>query len=52
MDNLIGNIADYIQKQAETATEISHGINQIASEELSGEAAALRELVSRFQLKR
>lgn len=68
MDTLIGGIADYTKQQAVTAAEISHGIDQIAivvqnnvasaessaaaSEELSGQAAALRELVSRFRLKR
>lgn len=68
MDNLIGGIADYTKQQAVTAAEISHGIDQIAvvvqenvataessaaaSEELSGQAAALRELVSKFRLKK
>lgn len=68
MDSLIGGIADYTKQQAVTAAEISHGIDQIAivvqnnvtaaessaaaSEELSGQATALRELVSRFRLKR
>lgn len=68
MDTLIGGIADYTKQQAVTAAEISHGIDQIAiviqnnvasaessaaaSEELSGQASALRELVSRFRLKR
>lgn len=68
MDGLIGGIADYAKQQAVTAEEISHGIDQIAivvksnvnaaessaavSEELSGQAAALRELVSRFRLKK
>ncbi len=67
MDNLISGIADYTKQQADTAAEISHGIDQIAivvqsnvttaessaaaSEELSGQAAALRELVSRFRIK-
>lgn len=67
MDNLIGGIADSTKEQAITAEEISHGIDQIAmvvqsnvntaessaaaSEELAGQAAALRELVSRFRLK-
>lgn len=67
MDNLIGGIADSTKEQAVTAEEISHGIDQIAmvvqsnvntaessaaaSEELAGQAAALRELVSRFRLK-
>ncbi len=68
MDSLVGGIAEYTQQQAVTAEEISHGISQIAvvvqnnvstaessaaaSEELSGQAAALRELVSRFRLKK
>lgn len=68
MDNLIGSIADCTRQQAVMAAEISHGIDQIASvvqsnvttaessaaasEELSGQADVLRELVSRFQLKR
>ncbi len=67
MDSLIGGIADYTAQQATAAEEISHGIDQIAivvqsnvstaessaaaSEELSGQANALKELVSRFQLK-
>lgn len=67
MNNLIGSIADYTKQQASAAEEISHGIGQIsivvqsnvetaessaaASEELSGQAAALKELVSRFRLK-
>ncbi len=67
MDSLIGGIADYTKRQAVTAAEISHGIDQIAlvvqsnvttaessaaaSEELSGQASALRELVSKFRLK-
>ncbi len=67
MDSLISGIADYTKQQAATAEEISHGIDQIAivvqgnvntaessaaaSEELSGQAAALKELVSRFRLK-
>ncbi len=68
MDSLIGGIADYTKQQAVIAEEISHGINQIAvvvqsnvdmaessaaaSEELSSQAAALKELVARFQLKK
>ncbi len=67
MDSLIVGIADYTKQQAVTAEEISHGIDQIsivvqnnvntaessaaASEELSGQAAALRELVAKFRLK-
>lgn len=68
MDSLIGSIAEYAKEQAVTAGEISHGIDQIAivvqtnvstaessaaaSEELSGQAAALKEQVSRFRLKK
>lgn len=68
MDDLIGSIADHTKQQAVTASEISHGIDQIAvvvqnnvstaessaaaSEELSAQAAALREMVSGFRLKR
>ena len=67
MDSLIGGIADYTQQQAVTAEEISHGIDQIAvvvksnvdtaessaaaSEELTSQATALKELVSKFHLK-
>ena len=67
MDRLIGGIADYTREQAVTAEEISHGISQIAvvvqtnvstaessaaaSEELSGQAASLKELVAGFRLK-
>lgn len=67
MDSLIGGIAGHTKQQADTAAEISHGIEQIAivvennvntaessaaaSEELTSQAAALRELVSRFRLK-
>lgn len=67
MDSLIVDIADCTKQEAVSAAEISHGINQIAtvvqsnvdmaessaaaSEELSSQAAALRELVLRFQLK-
>lgn len=67
MDKLISNIAAYAKQQAIEAEEISHGIDQIAvvvqsnvstaessaaaSEELSGQAAALKDLVSRFRLK-
>lgn len=67
MDGLISDIADQTKQQAVTASEIRRGIGQIAdvvqgnvttaessaaaSEELSGQAAALRELVSRFRLK-
>lgn len=67
MDSLIDDIADSAKEQAVTAEEIRHGIDQIAivvqsnvntaessaaaSEELAGQAAALRELVSGFRLK-
>ena len=67
MGNLIDDIADNTAQQATMASEISHGIDQIsivvqsnvdtaessaaASEELSSQAATLKELVSRFQLK-
>lgn len=67
MGSLIDHIAENTKQQATTTTEISHGIDQIAvvvqsnvstaessaaaSEELSGQANALRELVSRFRLK-
>lgn len=64
MDSLISGIADSTKEQTVIAEEISHGIVQIAvvvqsnvntaessaaaSEELAGQAAALRALVSRF----
>lgn len=67
MGSLIDNIADNTRQQATTTAEISHGIDQIsivvqsnvntaessaaASEELSGQADALQELVSKFRLK-
>lgn len=67
MGSLIDHIADNTRQQAATTTEISHGIDQIAvvvqsnvstaessaaaSEELSGQAGSLRELVSRFRIK-
>ena len=67
MSGLIDDIAENTKQQAATTAEISHGIDQIsiavqsnveaaessaaASEQLSGQADALRELVSRFQLK-
>lgn len=67
MDGLIGGIADYTRQQAVNAEEITHGIDQIAvvvqtnvetaeasaaaSEELSGQAMVLREMVGRFRLK-
>lgn len=67
MDGLIGNIANHTKQQAVSVGDITHGINQIAvvvesnvntaessaaaSEQLTSQAAALRELVSRFRLK-
>ena len=67
MSRLIDNIADYTRQQDASAEEITHGIEQIstvvqtnvataeesaaASEELSGQAAMLRELVAKFQLR-
>lgn len=67
MGGLIEHIADSTRQQAATAAEISRGISQIstvvqsnvetaessaaASEELSGQAAALKELVAGFQIK-
>ncbi len=67
MSKLVNGIAEYTREQAINAEEITHGIEQIstvvqtnvataeasaaASEELSGQAATLKELVSRFRLK-
>ena len=67
MSSLISGIAEYTKQQEENTAEITHGIGQIssvvqnnvataeagaaASEELSGQAAMLKELVSRFRLK-
>lgn len=67
MSGLISGIADATKLQAENASEITIGINQIssvvqnnvatseasaaASEELSGQATVLKEMVARFQLK-
>lgn len=67
MSKLIDDIADYTRQQDANATEITQGIEQIstvvqtnvataeqsaaASEELSGQAAMLRELVAKFQLR-
>ncbi len=67
VSGLISGIAERTGVQAEDAEEISQGIDQIsnvvqnnvanaqksaaASEELSGQAEALKELVSRFRLK-
>lgn len=67
MSGLVNGIADFTREQDTNATEITHGIEQIstvvqtnvataeasaaASEELSGQASMLKELVSRFRLK-
>ena len=67
MSKLIDEIADYTKQQDVNAAEITHGIEQIstvvqtnvataeesaaASEELSGQAAMLRELVAKFRLR-
>ena len=67
MSRLTDSIAAYTQEQAANAVEITQGIQQIssvvqtnvataessaaASEELSSQAAILKELVSRFRLK-
>lgn len=67
MSGLVNGIAAYTREQDTNATEITHGIEQIstvvqtnvataeasaaASEELSGQASMLKELVSRFRLK-
>ena len=66
MSALVDGIAEYAKAQASSATEITQGIEQIstvvqtnvataeasaaASEELSGQAAMLRDLASRFKL--
>ncbi len=68
MEKLISGIAEYTRQQAVSASEITSGIDQIssvvqtnvataeasaaASEELSGQAATLKDLVARFRLKR
>ena len=68
MGSLIDDIAENTRQEASMATEISHGIDQIAvvvqsnvdtaessaaaSEELSAQADLLRELVAKFRLKR
>lgn len=68
MDGLIGNIANHTKQQADAAADIIHGVGQIsivvqsnvstaessaaASEELTGQATALKEMVSRFKLRR
>lgn len=67
MSKLIDGIADYTKEQDANATEITRGVEQIAivvqtnvataegsaaaSEELSGQASMLRELVARFRLR-
>ena len=67
MSVLVDQIAEYTKQQAVNAADITHGIEQIASvvqanmataqesaaasEELSGQAATLKELVAGFQLK-
>ena len=67
MSGLIGGIAEYTKQQALNAEEITQGIGEIssvvqsnvataeasaaASEELSGQAAMLRQMVDKFRLK-
>ncbi len=67
MSGLISGIADYTRQQAANAEEITSGIGEIstvvqsnvataeasaaASEELSGQASMLREMVAKFRLK-
>lgn len=67
MSKLIDDIAEYTKQQDANATQITEGIDQIssvvqtnvataeesaaASEELSGQAAMLRELVAKFRLR-
>ena len=67
VEDLIDRIADYTQQQSANASEITQGIAHIsevvqtnvaaaeasaaASEELSGQAATLKTLVSKFRLK-
>ena len=67
MSGLVDGIAAYTKEQDANATEITNGIEQIstvvqtnvataeasaaASEELSGQAAVLREMVGKFRLK-
>lgn len=67
MGKLVDGIAEYTQQQSDNAAEITQGIQQIssvvqsnvataetsaaASEQLSAQAAMLKELVSRFRLK-
>ena len=66
MSSLISGIAEYTKQQATNTEEISQGIGQIstvvqsnvatseasaaASEELSGQASTLKDLVARFQI--
>lgn len=67
MGKLIDGIAEYTQQQSGNAQEITQGIEEIsnvvqsnvataetsaaASEELSGQASMLKDLVSKFRLK-
>ena len=67
MSELITNIAEYTRQQASNTAEITNGIGQIssvvqnnvataeasaaASEQLSGQATMLKEMVARFRLK-
>ena len=67
VNNLIVKIAEYSGKQAEAAEEVINGIGQIsqvvqsnlstveksasASEELSGQAGVLKNLVAKFRLR-
>ena len=67
MSSLISGIAEYTKQQTANAEEITHGIGEIASvvqsnvaaaeasaaasEELSSQAAMLREMVAKFRLK-
>ena len=67
VNNLIVQIAEYSGKQAEAAEEVINGIGQIsqvvqsnlstaeksasASEELSGQAGVLKNLVAKFRLR-
>lgn len=68
MNGLIDGIAAYTKQQADNTEQITQGITQIsqvvqtnvstaessaaASEQLSGQSAMLRKLVSQFQLKK
>ena len=67
MSELITGIAEYTRQQASNTAEITNGIGQIssvvqnnvataeasaaASEQLSGQATMLKEMVARFRLK-